>query len=82
MDPTNNQKISISLSPQLLKFAEEYRQTHGLPTRSEVMAAALKALQEKEWAEAYRHEAEVLRKNPDSWVDSGLDETLEMLDRG
>jgi len=52
------QKISISLDPRLLLFAESYRARHGLTSRSEVVAAALELLRQQELAEGFRAMAE------------------------
>ncbi len=51
---TQSQKVSISLSEELLEYAETYRQTHGLSSRSEVLARALNTLREVELAEGYK----------------------------
>lgn len=75
------QKISISLPASVLKYAEEYQKAHSLESRSDVLLEAMKALREKELLESYRQEALEFERNPDPWVDSGLEETLELLKR-
>jgi Arc/MetJ-type ribon-helix-helix transcriptional regulator len=72
-----NQKISISLSPELLRYAEDYQKAHGLASRSEVIAHAMKALRDKELLEGYKAMAEDYKKNPDPLLDSGINEGLE-----
>ena len=80
MNPTANQKVTISLPPEVLSYADRYRETHGLPTRSEVMALALKVLREQELAEGYRAMAQSRDELSDPWLDSGLPETLNEID--
>ena len=72
-----NQKISISLSPELLRYAEEYQKTHKLASRSEVIALAMKALRERELFNGYKAMAEDYQKNPDPLLDSGINDGLE-----
>jgi len=75
-------KISISLTPEWLRFAEEYRKKHHLSSRSEVIVLALKKLREAEMAEGFRQMARDYEESPDEWIDSGLEETLDYMDRG
>ncbi len=75
-----NQKISISLSPDLLKYAEEYQKTHKLSSRSEVIAHAMKALRERELLEGYKVMAKDYQKNPESLLESGINDGLEPSD--
>ena len=77
-----NQKVTVSLSAEALTYADAYRETHGLATRSEVLSLALKLLRERELAEGYRALAEEMAQNPDPFVDSDLDETLALVDKG
>jgi Arc/MetJ-type ribon-helix-helix transcriptional regulator len=72
-----SQKISISLSPELLKYAEEYQKVHKLASRSEVIAHAMKALRDRELLEGYKAMAEDYKNNPDPLVDSGISDGLE-----
>jgi metal-responsive CopG/Arc/MetJ family transcriptional regulator len=72
-----NQKISISLSPELLRYAEDYQQAHGLASRSEVIAHAMKALRERELLEGYKAMAEDYKKNPEILLDAGVNDGLE-----
>ncbi len=72
-----NQKISISLSQDLLQYAETYRKTHGLSSRSEVVALAVKALRERELADGYKALAEAYRRRPDPLVEVGIEDGLE-----
>lgn len=73
----NNQKISISLSPEWIRYAETYQKEHGLSSRSEVIAKAMQSLRERELAEGYRALAEDYKTNPDPLLDSGISEGLE-----
>ena len=74
---TTAQKISVSLSQDLLRYAETYRKTHGLSSRSEVIALAVKALRERELAEGYKALAEEHRRKPDPLIEAGLEDGLE-----
>lgn len=47
------QKTSVSIEAQLLAFAEQYQVTHHLRSRSEVFAAALTLLRERELETQY-----------------------------
>lgn len=51
---TNAEKVSVTLPPDLVRFAEDFQLAHGLSSRSEVLARALQLLQEQELREAYR----------------------------
>ena len=73
----NNQKISISLSPEWIRYAKTYQKEHGLSSRSEVIAKAMQSLRERELTEGYRALAEEYKKNPDPLLDSGISEGLE-----
>ena len=72
-----NQKISISLSPDLLRYAEAYQKAHGLSSRSEVITHAMKALRERELLEGYQAMAEDYKHNPDPLVEMGVNDGLE-----
>jgi Arc/MetJ-type ribon-helix-helix transcriptional regulator len=76
----NHQKLSISLSPELLRYAEEYQKTHNLASRSEVISLAIQALREKELLEGYQAMAEDYEKNPDLLLDAGISDGLEPSD--
>lgn len=82
MSPDTNQKVTISLPPDLLRYADRYRQTHGLTTRSEVITKALKLLRERELAEGYQAMAQDKESLFDPWIDSALQETRHDIDRG
>ncbi len=75
-----NQKISVSLSPELLRYAEEYQKAHKLSSRSEVIAHAMKALRDKELLEGYKAMADDYQKNPDPLVETGISDGLEPSD--
>lgn len=73
----HSQKISISLSPEWLRYAEAYREKYGLNSRSEVIARAMQSLRERELAEGYRALTEEYKADPDPLLDSGINEGLE-----
>ena len=54
MQSNLNQKISISLPPEILEFAERYTTEHRLSSRSDFFVEAAKALREKELSEGYK----------------------------
>lgn len=49
-----SQKISISLPPDIIKYAEAYASEHKLSSRSEFFVEAVKALRERELTEGYK----------------------------
>ena len=71
------QKISISLPNDLLSYAEAYQSEHGLKSRSEVMAAAVRALRELELIESYRAMRRDYAENPDLLAEASLADGLE-----
>lgn len=73
----STQKISISVSTQLLRFAENYQSQQHLPSRSDVFSAALIALREKQLAESYQAWNLEQRRNPDPLVSLDNTEGLE-----
>jgi hypothetical protein len=75
MKGMNSQKVTISLSDEMLSYADSYKKTHGL-NRSEVFVLALQRLREQELAEGYQAMARDQDALNDPWLDSGLDETL------
>lgn len=72
-----SRKVSASLPAEVLRYAEEYQERHDLPSRSDVLVAALKALREHELEEGYRAMAEEYGVRPDPLVDVGIEEGLE-----
>lgn len=70
-----NQKVTISLPDELLRYADEYKESHGL-NRSEVFSLALKTLREQELIEGYKAMAKDEAELNDPWLDSDLKETL------
>jgi len=48
------QKISISLSLEMVKFIEHYKEATGCQSRSQVISKALLLLQSRELEQAYR----------------------------
>lgn len=74
----NAQKVSISLPQELLEYTERYMREHGLNSRSAVFVAAVEALRERERIADYQAYRQELEENPDPWLDSDLEETLEL----
>lgn len=77
---TQSQKVSVSLPNELLAYAEAYRRSHGLSSRSEVLVRALKTLREAELAEGYRALAAEYKERPDPLADAIGAEELEPSD--
>jgi Arc/MetJ-type ribon-helix-helix transcriptional regulator len=50
---TNAVKVSVTLPPELVAYADAYQHSHSLASRSEVVAQALRALREAELAAGY-----------------------------
>ncbi|WP_034341781.1 ribbon-helix-helix domain-containing protein [Deinococcus misasensis] len=73
-------KFSVSLPRPMMDYLEQYQHTHELPSRSEVLFEALKALREKELAEGYRLEAEEHSKNLLLMLEGTLNDGLETSD--
>ncbi len=71
------QRLSVSLPAELARYAESYRKTHQLESRSEVIVRALEALRTLERIEGYKQMAQDYRSNPDLLLDSGLSDGLE-----
>lgn len=57
MSYENAQRLTVSLSPTLAAYLDAYQRTHQLPSRSEAVAHAIRALREKELADAYADHA-------------------------
>jgi Arc/MetJ-type ribon-helix-helix transcriptional regulator len=72
-----NQKISISLPAETIRYAEQYQREHDLSSRSEVVLEAFKALRDRELIEGYKAWAEEFQNNPDPLTEMGLNEGLE-----
>ena len=47
-------RVSVSLSPTLMRFAEEYKFSHNHKSRSQVIEETLTLLRERELEAAYR----------------------------
>ena len=78
MNGKSGRKVTVSLSTEVLKYADAYKKEHGL-NRSEVVTLALKLLRERELAAGYRALAEEYAEMPDPLLDTGLEETLEQM---
>jgi metal-responsive CopG/Arc/MetJ family transcriptional regulator len=77
MQSNQHQKISVSLPPELIKYADQYEQIHGLKSRSDVLAKALWALREQELIESYRQATKDHLENPDPFLEVGVNDGLE-----
>ena len=53
MSYETTQRVTVSLSPQLARYLDEYQKTHQIGSRSEAVAQAIQALREKQLAEEY-----------------------------
>lgn len=73
-------KVSISLPEELLKYADSYRKNHGLASRSEVLAQALKMLREAELAQGYKDLAAEYREQHEPLLSTIGAEGLEPSD--
>lgn len=71
---SNNKKISISLAPELLAYAESYQEQYKLKSRSEVISEAMRALRERELIRDYKA---MSQDSLDSYLDSDIAEGLE-----
>ena len=81
MNSELNQKISVSLPPNLVKYTERYQKETGLSSRSEVIVEAIKALREKELAAAYEAWAEDYKRNPEKYAEyEGYNDEIETND--
>lgn len=71
------EKISISLPAEVLRFAESYRKSHGLSSRSEVLVEAIRALRDRELAGGFDELSREYESAADLLLDSGVAEGLE-----
>ena len=69
-------KLSVSLPDSVAEFVENYRQSHGLKSRSRVFEEAVKLLRGRELEDAYREASAECDKAWETAVSDGLvDET-------
>ncbi|HEY9701934.1 MAG TPA: CopG family transcriptional regulator [Allocoleopsis sp.] len=69
-------KISISLSPDMMTFIEQYKKTAGCQSHSQVIAEALSLLQNRELEKAYQEASQEIDEVWDVTIGDGLnDET-------
>lgn len=81
MNSELNQKLSISLPADLVRYTEQYQKETGLSSRSEVFVEALRALRERELAAAYEAWAEDYKKNPEKYAEyDGYDNEIAISD--
>jgi Arc/MetJ-type ribon-helix-helix transcriptional regulator len=73
----STEKVSVSLPEDLVRYAEQYRKSHRMSSRSEVLAEAVRALRERELAHGYRELADEYRDRVDTLLDAGVAEGLE-----
>jgi len=59
-------KLSISLESPLVDFLAQYQETHGLRTRSEVIAQALTLLRDRDLEQQYAQAAAEWAAGPDA----------------
>ncbi len=76
MEAITHQKISISLSNELIKYAEDYQRRHKFNSRSEVVATAMRLLRKQELIEGYKAMREEYERTPDPLVELGTADEL------
>ncbi|WP_045234362.1 hypothetical protein [Deinococcus pimensis] len=72
--------LEISLPEASLRWAEEYRETHGLAHLDAVLVRAVEVLRDLDLIEGYRVAAGEHRRSPDPLLDSDISEGLEPSD--
>ena len=70
---TNATRISATLSSDLTAYLDKYQQEHGLDSRSAALAAAVRALRDRELEEAYRELGEAQRRGLESYPPDNTD---------
>lgn len=71
-------KISVSLERSLLDFLAQYQETHGVPSKSEVVAQALALLKERDLEAQYAAALAEWQSSPDAELwDSVVGDGLE-----
>ncbi len=51
----NAEKLSVSLDPSLVQFVNQYKQSHNISTKSEVVSLAIRALRNESLQEQYMY---------------------------
>jgi Arc/MetJ-type ribon-helix-helix transcriptional regulator len=74
---STTEKLSVSLPQDLVRYADKYRKSHLMSSRSEVLAEAVRALRERELAQGYRELAEEHARSVDPMLDAGVADGLE-----
>ncbi len=69
------ERLSISLPETVCYFLDEYQKSHALKSRSSVILAAIKLLQQKELEQDYREASSEVDPLWENTVSDGLDET-------
>jgi metal-responsive CopG/Arc/MetJ family transcriptional regulator len=67
-----SQKISISLSSEMVKFIERYQEVTGCRSRSQVISQALSLLQMQELEQAYREASLEIEEDWETVIGDGL----------
>jgi hypothetical protein len=78
MQPNVNRKISISVPPDVLEYAERYQAEKNLSSRSDFFVEAAKALREKELREGYKAFTQEYLEQPERF--QHLEESVEGLE--
>jgi metal-responsive CopG/Arc/MetJ family transcriptional regulator len=87
MTTQERQPITARIQDDLASYLEEYRSKHKLATRTDALEEAIRALKQRErnaeLLAGYRQEAlDQAKQQPDPWIDSDLQNTLQAIDRG
>lgn len=70
---TNATRISATLPPDLTLYLEQYQRAHGLESRSAALAAAVRALRDRELEAAYRELGEAQRQGLETYPPDNMD---------
>jgi Arc/MetJ-type ribon-helix-helix transcriptional regulator len=68
------EKISVSLSPYLVEFLENYKLSHNLKSRSQVVEQAILLLRSQDLESAYRLANQEIDPDWENTVADGLNE--------
>ena len=70
---TTATRISATLPPELTAYLDQYQRQNGLSTRSAALAAAVRALRERELEAAYRELGEAQTAGLEAYPPSNTD---------
>ncbi len=62
---TKNVKLSVSIQPVWAKFLSQYKETHQVKTKSQVIEQALQLLQERELEQSYEKAMQEYKESGD-----------------